>query len=180
MIVDCRFSTSMAVLFWTCSASFSQGPPLSRTACAAGRASASVAARAAIFAASSVEGRALQIRATIPDAGMGNVWILQTDPRHPGGPGLLIPGASSRKSKPRTNAWAAANVAVPMRIHAGAPVVIEEHTDALDVRLNAVALAPAAMGECFAARLNPGGTIVRAIASAPGRARLAPLRAGRP
>jgi hypothetical protein len=59
-------------------------------------------------------------------------------------------------------------------IRAGDQLTIEEHTDTADVELHAVALAPARAGKIFAARIMPGGTVLRVIASAPGRALLPP------
>ena len=63
-------------------------------------------------------------------------------------------------------------------IHAGDALVVEEHTAVVDARLEAVALAPAAVGAEFSARLKVGGKVVRAGALAAGRAVLAPESEG--
>jgi flagella basal body P-ring formation protein FlgA len=59
-------------------------------------------------------------------------------------------------------------------IHAGEALVLEEHTEVADARLEAVALESAVIGAKFRARLRIGGKVVRVVAQAAGRASIAP------
>jgi hypothetical protein len=65
-------------------------------------------------------------------------------------------------------------------IHTGDLLIVEESSAVVDVRLAAVALAPAAGGSPLKVRLAIGGAIVHAIALGPGRAALAPETGLRP
>jgi len=55
-------------------------------------------------------------------------------------------------------------------IHGGDKIIVEEHTTVVDARLEAVALGPAAQGNAFRVRLNIGGKVILAVATAPGQA----------
>jgi hypothetical protein len=96
----------------------------------------------------------------IMDASTGMHWVLVKNAEHPGGPGRMAADFSPRVQR----------VVV---IRAGDAIVVEEHSDRVDARLEAVALAPAAAGEAFAVRLHIGGKVIRARAISPGRAELA-------
>ena len=114
----------------------------------------------------------------IDDPAGHGTWLLVRDPVHQAGPGRLIwvaRGASP--ALPATDTAAAAPVpqeALKPIIFAGDQVVVEEQTAVVDARLAATALNPAPAGASLHVRLEVGGKVVRAIAVAPGRARLAP------
>jgi hypothetical protein len=96
----------------------------------------------------------------IVDESTGTHWALMKDAAHPGGPGRLVVDRSPRAMR-------------QVVIRAGDRVLVEEHTDRVDLRLEGVVLSPAAVGETFAVRLRVGGNVVRARALAAGRAELA-------
>jgi hypothetical protein len=96
----------------------------------------------------------------IVDASTGTRWALVKDAAHPGGPGRLVAGDSPLLRR-------------QVVIRAGDAVLVEEHTERVDLRLEAVALSPAAAGETIAVRLRSGGRTVQARAISPGRAELA-------
>jgi hypothetical protein len=65
----------------------------------------------------------------------------------------------------------AAPVALPAPIlHSGDRLIVDEHTAVVDAQLEAVAMGPAAAGGSLNVRLAIGGRVVRAVATAPGRA----------
>ena len=104
----------------------------------------------------------------INDPHSGARWLLVLDPSHPAGPGRLVLAEGFADGKDlRTT------VALPI-IHTGDRLTVEEHTPALDAKLEGVAMGPARDGASFQVRLKLNGTIVHAIALAPGRASLAP------
>ncbi|MGA2216920.1 MAG: hypothetical protein ABSG51_02485 [Terracidiphilus sp.] len=111
----------------------------------------------------------------IDDPSTGSRWLLTIDPRHPGGPGRLLPAEAQPKGRsPQTeDTRIAAPVAVPV-IHAGDRVIVEEHSEVAEARLEGFALGPAAVGAPLSLRLVIGGRVVRAVAAAPGRAILQP------
>jgi len=128
----------------------------------------------------------------IDDPATGERWLLERDPRHPGGPGLMVPagtGASALEREPMVHARAssgrrdagfetAAAPGVPL-IRAGERLVVEEHTPLVDAELEAVAIEPALKGAEFNVRLAIGGRVVRAVALARGSAMLIPDDGGR-
>jgi hypothetical protein len=61
----------------------------------------------------------------IGDPHTGDRWLLMRDPRHPGGPGLLLLVAAGRTGL--RQAAQGAQTPVPL-IHAGDRVTVEEHT----------------------------------------------------
>jgi type IV secretory pathway VirB3-like protein len=73
----------------------------------------------------------------------------------------------------------AVRAVVPV-IHAGDRIVVEEHTQVIDAVFEAVSLQPAIEQGAFRARLRIGGRVVRVIALAPGRARVAAETEARP
>jgi len=113
----------------------------------------------------------------ITDSNSGARWILWSDPAHPGGPGYLAPAPREAGTEALKNRIGKSDmnlaIAAPC-IHVGDKIVVEEHTAAADVSLEAMAMEPAGMGSPFQARLKIGGKVVRAVALATGRATLAP------
>lgn len=179
-MISCGDLGASLVLFGSCVATFSQYPFMARTADLAGDASAALATHPASPGAPGLKRPSRAAGTILLDPGTGEAWELIPDPRHPGGPGLLIrtehrPRPSTPISHPIPSGSPAS-----VSIRTGDSIVVEDHTEAADVRLNAVALAPAAVGETFFAKLMPSGIVVRAIAAAQGCARLAPLKAERP
>lgn len=112
----------------------------------------------------------------IDDPHTGYSWLLERDPSHPGGPGLLRLDSAARggQMNARFGTQGGAQCVAPAPvIHIGDRVIVEEHTRIVDSRLEAVALNPAAIGFPFKVRLAIGGRTMRAVALAPGRAVLA-------
>ena len=93
------------------------------------------------------------------DGSTGMRWVLVKDSLHPGGPGRLIAEDSAPAKR-------------QIVIHAGDAVLVEEHSERVDLRLQAVALYPAAAGEVIPVRLRTIGKVIQVRASAPGRAEL--------
>jgi hypothetical protein len=117
-----------------------------------------------------------KIFSEIADPNSGARWIIWRDPAHPGGPGRLVPAqpeAGSGALEDRESGSDHKPVIAAPCIHVGDKIVVEEHTAAADVSLEAVAMEPAQSGSPFQARLRVGGKVVGAVAVAPGRATLA-------
>jgi hypothetical protein len=113
----------------------------------------------------------------ITDSNSGARWILWSDPAHPGGPGYLAPAPREAGTEALKNSTDRSDLNVAIAapcIHVGDKIVVEEHTAAADVTLQAMAMEPAGMGSSFQARLRFGGKVVGAVALGPGRATLAP------
>ena len=102
----------------------------------------------------------------IVDTGTGRRWLLMRDAAHPGGPGQLVEAGSI--SVPT----AQRQLMLPV-IHAGDRVMVEEHSERLDARLEAVALSAANAGDPVKVRLRIGGRVLQALAVAAGRAAFA-------
>lgn len=123
-----------------------------------------------------------QVVREIDDPFNGARWILVRANDFPAGPGRLLlvaPGhAIAPQSLPGKGLAAPANEtglqSVRAVVRAGDRLIVEENSAVVNARLEAVALGPAAPGVAFAARLQIGGRVVRAVALAPGRAALAP------
>ena len=112
----------------------------------------------------------------IADPHSGALWVLWRDPAHPGGPGRLAPALPEAGTGALENRTDRSDLKPATRapcIHVGDKIVVEEHTAAADVSLEAMAMEPAEMGSPFQARLKIGGKVVGAVALARGRARLA-------
>jgi len=130
-------------------------------------------------------------------------WLLVRDPSHPGGPGRMIPIAElksmelksmelksrgleckdrERNSIARSNFLAAEPVSAPLRllVHAGDRLIVEEHSQVVDARLEAVALQAASAGLELNVRLKIGGKVVRATLLDRGRATLLAENEARP
>lgn len=113
----------------------------------------------------------------ITDSNSGTRWILWSDSAHPGGPGYLAPAPLEARTEALKNRTDRSDLKVAIAapcIHVGDKIVVEEHTAAADVTLEAVAMEPAGMGSRFQARLKFVGKVVGAVALGPGRATLAP------
>jgi hypothetical protein len=117
----------------------------------------------------------------IDDPHTGQRWLLERNGEHPGGPGRLVPAGFRRKAPGGASAL---NTEEEARLHpvirAGDRLVVEEHTARADAALEARALASAAAGAVFDARLSIGGKVVRVVALGPGRAAFQPEQGGRP
>ena len=115
----------------------------------------------------------------IDDPAAHGTWLLVRDPVHRAGPGrfLWAPRGGSPVIQPGLSADAVSaqpGEAFKPVILAGDRLVVEEETPLVDARLAATALNPAPAGAPLRVRLEIGGHVLRAIAIAPGRARLAP------
>jgi len=124
----------------------------------------------------------------IDDPHTGARWLLTRSLDHRGGPGRLVllpgPDGEDRRERPAGQTLTAEEskeltLAAPV-IHLGDTLTVEEDTAVVSSRLQAVALAPAAIGSAFAARLKIGNRIVQALALGPGRAAFLGDRAVRP
>jgi hypothetical protein len=117
----------------------------------------------------------------IDDPRDGARWLLSRDVQRPGGPGVLTRAdrAPSPSQFPKPGARQGETAPVPV-IRAGDRLILEEHSAVIDARLEAIALAPAAVGFELQARLSIEGKVVRARALAPGRAVLEPEKDGQP
>ena len=110
----------------------------------------------------------------INDPNTGERWLLLRDSSHRGGPGRLVLSAhfeNGEGGKAGNHFLSEADIPV---IHAGDPLIVEEHTAVVDARLEAVALGTAAKGGVITVRLKIGGRMVRVVALGRGRAELAP------
>ena len=111
----------------------------------------------------------------IVDPNLGDRWLLLRDQMHPARPGRLLLAsvgeirAGTLRLQERQDL---SPVLVPV-IRAGDRLILEEDTPVVTSRLEAVALGAAAAGSALNVRLRVGGPVVRAVAVAPGRARLA-------
>jgi hypothetical protein len=108
-------------------------------------------------------------------------WLLKRDPTHPEGPGTWF--RTSLKNIPilSDNAQLNAGSGVIGRpvhpvIRGGDQLVIEENSDLVDARLQAVALGPAVQGEALEVRLRTTGMVLRAVALGSGRASIVQVR----
>lgn len=108
----------------------------------------------------------------IEDPNSGERWMLLRDATHPGGPGRLVRVGSAPSSEGR-QAVQRPQAVVPVVIHAGDRVRLEEHSPLVDAVFDSVALGAAVAGDPVQVRLSIGGRVARAIATAPGRAVLA-------
>ncbi len=108
----------------------------------------------------------------IEDPSTGDLWLLVRDLSRPAGPGRLVL-ARQRMNTPDGAAEPSIARERPV-IRIGDALVVEEHTAAVDARLEAVALESATKNAHFRARLKIGGKVVRVVAVSPGHAEFAP------
>ncbi len=122
------------------------------------------------------------------DPRTGGRWLLVRDATHPGGPGRMVltgpqPAAGQGPAKqsgvsiqpaPIMPGSGSILAPLPLVVHGGDALAVEERTAVVYVRLEAVAMEPAAEGSSLWARLKVGGKVVQVIALGAGRARLAP------
>jgi hypothetical protein len=107
----------------------------------------------------------------IDDIASGREWQLVRDANHVGGPGRWLQVQAGRHCADEGPATRIATSIDPA-IRAGDRIVIDEETGSATVRIEAVALEPAALGKTLRVRLQFGGASVRAVAQAPGHATL--------
>lgn len=133
-----------------------------------------------------VQGRLLRV---IDDPNLGQRWLLVRDPAQPAGPARLVlasvlPSTDAQSSQtdagagPLPAAFAAQAARLRPVIRAGDRLLLEQDSDLARVRLEAVAMQPAAAGTTLRARLAIGGKVVQVLALGPGRAAFAPGREG--
>ncbi len=109
----------------------------------------------------------------IDDPHNGERWLLLRNTELPGGPGRLVRITAHSNASGGTAGLAVRaqeeTIQLPV-IHAGDRLTVEEHTARVDVRLEARALAPAAVGGALDVRLTIGGRVARVVALGAGRA----------
>ena len=97
-------------------------------------------------------------------------WMLMKDAAHPEWPARLEPFANTFGTSGSTGGAVSLPSRKVLMIHAGDALTITRHTEVSDVRLEAVALGPAAIGELVRVRLKTSGRILSVIADGAGRA----------
>jgi hypothetical protein len=101
----------------------------------------------------------------IADPFTGQRWLLLRGGLHPGGPDALVAEGSVPPS-----GWVEGAVArTHPVIRAGDRLTVEQSSANFDLRLEGIALAPAAKGAPLRVRLVVSGKIVAAVALGPGR-----------
>jgi len=121
----------------------------------------------------------ISILREIDDPHSGARWLLLMDAHHPGGPGrLVLADAMGNTLSPSRRDGKKAEDHIQPVIHAGEKLILEEHSPVVDARLDAIALNPAAVGGMLRVRLVIGGSVVRALAVAPGCAILTQEKGG--
>lgn len=119
----------------------------------------------------------VQILREIRDPHSGARWLVIRNAQNPAGPARITAEIENAQKEPSSMERSGAPSPI---IHAGDRVVVEEHSTVAESYLDAVALGAAVTGVVLDLRLKIGGKVVRAVAIAPGRAALAPLREARP
>jgi hypothetical protein len=128
-----------------------------------------------------------EILREIDDPHTGDRWLLLRDQSHPAAPGRLVRVTARSKCEKRNieeSGRCAAQSPIIQKarpcpiLRAGDRLIAVESSAVLDGQLEAVALGPATAGSPLYVRLKFGGTVVRAIAQAPGRVILLPAAAG--
>jgi hypothetical protein len=117
-----------------------------------------------------------QVLGQIEDPSTGDLWLLLRDRNHPAGPGRLVLAPQRISMRGAISGGPAQPLSAGERllIHPGDALIVEEHTEVVDVRLEAVALEPAVKSAHFKARLKIGGQVVRVVAVSSGRASFEP------
>ncbi len=111
----------------------------------------------------SVEGvEASGIAREIDDPSSGDRWLLVRSDGFPGGPGrlFLVSRDESQEFPPVLVHNPPAGASVPV-IRAGDTLAVEEHTELIDARFEAIALGPARTGDVFRVRVKLGGAVLR-------------------
>jgi hypothetical protein len=108
----------------------------------------------------------------VRDPRNGARWLLVRNTENPGGPGRMILAGPAPREQVGIAAEPESGAAV---IHPGERLVVEEHTATAFAVLEGTAVDCAAIGARLAVRLKIGGRVVKAVATGPGRAALAPL-----
>jgi len=117
----------------------------------------------------------------INDPHSGVRWLLLVDTLHPGEPGRLVRADTVWGGLPHPEASGQkAPAPLQLVIHTGERVILEEHSQVADARLDAIALNPAAFGGVVRVRLVIGGCVVRSLAVGAGRVVLEQEKEGRP
>jgi hypothetical protein len=121
----------------------------------------------------------------IDDPTSGARWLLLRDKSHPASPGKMVrvsvgfKGGSepAEGSGPGSTLHSIPATSCPI-LRVGDLLIAVESSSVLESHLEAVALGPAVAGSSLNVRLKIGGTVVRAIAQAPGRVILLPAAGG--
>ena len=100
-------------------------------------------------------------------------WLLVKDEQHPSGPGRLVAIQTSSRNAAVADSQRLGSGPVRLLAKTGDRVVVEEHTRAIDARLEAVALESAWAGSNLRVRLRLGGKIVDAVARGSGLVEMA-------
>lgn len=102
----------------------------------------------------------------IDDPSTGQRWLLMRDPAHLSGPGILV----SRDSVAGAGNFDDQIIRLHPVIRAGDRLTVEQSNEKVELRLEGVALSPAAAGEPLSVRLAISGKVVRAVAVSRDRA----------
>lgn len=110
----------------------------------------------------------------IVDPSTGARWLLSRDASCSACPGRLVLATSA--DSPRAASFLERNPVagslLPL-LRAGDLLIVERHSDRVDLRLQAVALGPARLGGFLRVRLKLNGGVVGALVTGPGRAVIA-------
>ncbi len=110
----------------------------------------------------------------IDDRSVGLRWLLMKNSDDPAAPGRLMPvSAIVTQSLVRQIEANGSTAHRALVIRAGDPIVVEEDSSVVRLRLEAVAMMPATVGAALKARLRTGTAQVSVVAIGPGHARLA-------
>jgi hypothetical protein len=120
---------------------------------------------------------------SIDDSPTGSHWLLIRNPVHPAGPGRLVNAPTARGAEPafvpdQNIARKVFDIRPPLNfvIRGGDALIVEDDDRNAKVRLEGVALGPAAVGSEFPVRLKIGGASIKVVALATGRAKIATQR----
>ena len=114
----------------------------------------------------------------VADPATHQLWLLKRDYKQPAAPAILVPlPTESQRSILRTEERANCAQLTPQgrsgpAIRSGDSLIVSEHTSISDVRLEAIALSTAGIGEVLTIRLKIGSPILHAVVVAPGQAGL--------
>ncbi len=136
---------------------------------------------------SSAEYRGSSVVRRIDDPQAGLRWLLLKNTRNPAGPGRLVPASvenvkpgAERVHRPTAGMLRAyASRQIPV-IRAGDALVVEDESAVARIRLEGIAMMPAAAGANLKVRLKVGGQTINATALGPGHAWLSAQFVGQP